>query len=188
MTIDCRGNIGPPLLQSILFIKYLNTHFNRILKKGRSYVSSARGRHWDGGHQYSVFSCCHFTLWKFHLFCKNLFFFGKKILYFAKVWRISLLDDRMLMAFVSNPNIGRLVLLVGNFLYLKKVYFCSFSKFDFFEIWLFFQNLFFSKFDFFFKKKLFDYWTFFSNFDFFQILTFSKCWLFQNVTFYFLKI
>ena len=61
MTTPCGGNIGPPLLQSILFIKYINTHFNRILKKGRSYVSSARGRHWDGGHQYSVFPCCHFT-------------------------------------------------------------------------------------------------------------------------------
>ena len=61
MTTHCGGNIGPPLLQSISFIKYLKIYFNSILKKGRSYVSSAMGRHWDVCHQHSVFPCCHFT-------------------------------------------------------------------------------------------------------------------------------
>ena len=61
MTTPCGGNMGPPPLQSILFIKYLKMYFNSILKKGRSYVSSAMGRHWDVCHQHSVFPCCHFT-------------------------------------------------------------------------------------------------------------------------------
>ena len=84
MTTHCGGNIGPPLLQSILYIKYLKMHFNRILKKGRSYVSSARGHHWDECQQHSVFPCYYFT--SFEIATARSLFFSLPLLLFHSIW------------------------------------------------------------------------------------------------------
>ena len=62
--------------QCILLLKYLKMHFQRILEKGRSYVSSARGR--------SVFPCCYFT--SFELVTAGALVFSLPLLLFHSIW------------------------------------------------------------------------------------------------------
>ena len=71
-----RRIIGPPLFQRIFFSEYLKMYFNRILKKGRSYVSSARGR--------SVCPCCYFT--SFVLVTVRAMSFSLPLLLFHSIW------------------------------------------------------------------------------------------------------
>ena len=88
MTTPCGGNIGPPILQRILLLKYLKIHFSCILKKGRSYVSSARSRHCDGCQHLSVFPCCYFT--SFENVTARALVFSLPLLLFHSIWnRIS---------------------------------------------------------------------------------------------------
>ena len=115
MTNPCGGNIGPPLLQSILFIKYLKMHFSSILKKGRSYVSSARDFHWDGCNQLSVFPCFYFTL--FEIITARTTVFSLSLLLYHFNW------NHNSMGLVSPPSrtkvLGKFHLFCKNLKYFK---------------------------------------------------------------------
>ena len=67
-----------------IILIYLKMHFNSIWKKGRSYVSSARGCHWDGCNTHSVFPCCYFT--SFEIITARATVFSLPLLLFHFIW------------------------------------------------------------------------------------------------------